>query len=211
MKTALVTGASRGIGKAIAEELSRDHDVIRWSSEDCDLSDPTAVEDAVAKLGLERLDVLVHNAGIWDEAPLDGAERDRWRRIFEVNVFAVADLTRLLLPALREAGGQIVMINSGSGYKSGPGQAMYSGTKFALRALTMALREEERGKVRVSSVHPGRVDTEMQEQIQANNGIMLYDGSRYVRPESVSSAVRTVVDATDECTIEEISVRPVLP
>lgn len=207
MKTALVTGASRGIGKAIADDLARDHHVIRWSSAECDLADEGAVDEAVGRLGLERLDVLVHNAGLYDAAPVDSAGRDRWREIFEINVFAVADLTRLLLPALRSASGQIVMINSGSGYTSGPGQSMYSGTKFALRALTMALREEERGKVRVSAVHPGKVDTEMQEQIQANPQ---YDGSLYVRPESIAAAVRTVVDVSAECTVEEITVRPVV-
>ncbi|WP_075690981.1 SDR family oxidoreductase [Corynebacterium sphenisci] len=227
---ALVTGASRGIGAAIARDLGRDHHVIVGATGAAaaaaiaaelpsaetlvaDLTDDAALAAAVAALDLDRLDVLVHNAGIVDEGPVAEVTRDRWRRIFEVNVFAVAELTRLLLPALRAAGGTVVMINSGSGYRSGVAQGPYSGTKFALRALTMALREEERGRVRVSSVHPGKVDTDMQREIQAGrgNGPDTYDGAVYVRPESIAAAVRLAVDATAEAMVEEVTVRPVVP
>ncbi len=129
--------------------------------------------------------------------------------MFRVNVFGVAELTRLLLPALRAAGGTLVTINSGSGHRSAPTMSQYCSTKFALRAFTDALREEERGRVRVSSVHPGRVDTEMQVALQEGRGNTDYDGSLYVRPESVAAAVRFAVDTTEESIIEEITVRPV--
>ncbi|WP_448851822.1 SDR family oxidoreductase [Corynebacterium sp. 335C] len=229
---ALVTGASRGIGLAVAEILGRDHHVICGATSEesaraaadrlpsastfvCDLTDDAATEAAVAALrdaGLTRLDVLVNNAGMSDKAPVGEATKAQWRRIFEVNVFAVAELTRLLLPMLREARGTVVMLNSGSGYRSNPGQALYSGTKFALRAMTDALREEERGVVRVSAVHPGKTDTDMQRVIQADrgNGPDTYDAGVYVRPESIAAAVRMAVDCTDEAIVEEVSVRPVV-
>lgn len=212
---ALVTGGSRGIGAAVVEDLSRTHRVVSWSSSDVDLSDPGSIGDAVARLreavpdALQRLDVLVHSAGLAGESRVEELQWDQWQRMFAVNVFGVAELTRQLLPALRAAGGTVVAINSGSGYHSGAGQAPYSGTKFALRALTDALREEERGRVRVSSVHPGRVDTDMQVALQEGRGNTDYDGSRYVAPASVAAAVRFAVDTTDEAIIEEVSVRPV--
>ncbi|MDN6386294.1 MAG: short chain dehydrogenase, partial [Corynebacterium sp.] len=68
---------------------------------------------------------------------------------------------------------------------------------------------EERGRVRVSSVHPGRVDTDMQVSLQQGRGNTDYDGTRYVAPASVAAAVRLAVDTTDEAIIEEVSVRPV--
>ena len=71
--------------------------------------------------------------------------------------------------------------------------------------VTDALREEERGVVRVSSVHPGRVDTDMQVQIMGEDG---YDGSKYVHVDSIAAAVRLCVDATDDCIVEEVTVRP---
>lgn len=212
LPVALVTGGSRGIGAAVVADLARTHRVISWSSSDADLSDPASIADAVDRLrkdGLERLDVLVHSAGLAWDTPVESTDWEGWERMFRVNVFGVAELTRLLLPALRAAGGTLVTINSGSGHRSAPTMSQYCGTKFALRAFTDALREEERGRVRVSSVHPGRVDTEMQVALQEGRGNTDYDGSLYVRPESVAAAVRFAVDTTEESIIEEITVRPV--
>lgn len=216
LPVALVTGGSRGIGAAVVTELSRTHRVISWSTADADLGDPSSVAAAVAALRdpvtggpLDRLDVLVHSAGLSWQAPVAETSWTDWEQMFRVNVFGVAELTRLLLPALRAAHGTVVAVNSGSGFHSGKGMALYSGSKFALRALTDALREEERGTVRVTSVHPGRVDTDMQVALQKSMGNTDYDGSRYVRPESVAAAVRLAVDTTDEAMVEEVSVRPV--
>ena len=138
------------------------------------------------------------------EAPL--AE---WRKMFELNVFAVAELTRLSLPALRAARGQVITINSGSGYSSRAGGALYSGSKFALRAFTDALRAEERGTVRVTSIHPGRVDTDMQVAMQESMGNTDYDGARYIAPASVAATVRVAVDMPEASMVEELAIRPV--
>lgn len=256
---ALVTGASRGIGRAVAEVLGRDHHVLVGATTEegaetvvaelpsaepfvADVTDPDQLAAAVARAGLggadegatggapdgagggvvegaisgapngapdgagrPRLDVLVHSAGIWAKSDIADADRDEWTRVLDVNVISVVDLTRRLLPALREARGAVVAINSGSGYHSGPGLGLYSASKFALRAVSDALREEERGVVRVSSVHPGRVDTDMQVQIMGEDG---YDGSKYVHVDSIAAAVRLCVDATDDCIVEEVTVRP---
>ena len=231
---ALITGASRGIGLAIARELASTHELILGaSSEDsladvlaefpgarpfiAELTDKDAIARAVADAGFgggaggagARLDVLVHSAGVADGETVAETPWDVYERVFAVNVFAVAELTRLLLPALRAAGGQVVTINSGSGYFSGVGAAVYSGSKFALRAFSDALREEERGAVRVTSIHPGRVDTDMQMELQASYGNHDYDGSLYIRPESVAATVRLAVDATPEAMIENLAIRPV--
>lgn len=264
---ALVTGASRGIGRAVAEVLGRDHHVLVGATTEegaeavvaelpsaepfvADVTDPDQLAAAIARAGLggadegvddgvvegatggapdgagggvvegaisgapngapdgagrPRLDVLVHSAGIWAKSDIADADRDEWTRVLDVNVISVVDLTRRLLPALREARGTVVAINSGSGYHSGPGLGLYSASKFALRAVTDALREEERGVVRVSSVHPGRVDTDMQVQIMGEDG---YDGSKYVHVDSIAAAVRLCVDANDDCIVEEVTVRP---
>ena len=224
--TALVTGGSRGIGRAICLDLSATHTVFVGATTReradavcaqipgaepfvADLSDPVALTGAVRALGLDRLDVLVHSAGVAGGGPVAHTPWDTYQRVFSLNVFAVAELTRLLLPALRAAGGQVIAINSGSGFRSGAGGAVYSGSKFALRALTDALREEERGRVRVSSVHPGRVDTDMQVELQRAEGNEDYDGTRYVAAESVARAVRLVVDTTAEACIDELAIRPV--
>lgn len=232
-KVALVTGGSRGIGLAVARDLARDFHVIVGATSlesaekvarelpsasvfVADLGDEQAVAAAVAhllsELGERGLDVLVHSAGVYVDGRIDAVARADWSRIMNINVVAVADLTRQLLPALRRAKGTVVAINSGSGFRSSPGTAPYAASKFALRAITDALREEERGVVRVSSVHPGRVDTDMQVDLQSNwhadDSDWTYDGTKFMRPESIAAAVRLAVDAGADANVDEIQVRP---
>ena len=220
---ALITGASRGIGRAIADDLGSTHHLLLGGrdlhalaelSSSFPSAEPFAAElrdagqVAAAVAGIPRLDVLIHSAGVLRMGAVADLSDDAWRESFEVNVFAVASLTRALLPALRSAGGQVITINSGSGYTSGANSAVYSGTKFALRAFTDALREEERQHgVRVSSIHPGRVATDMQAELHAWEG-REYSPEAWIQPDQVAKTVRLAVDATRDSTIETLSIRP---
>lgn len=229
---ALVTGGTRGIGRAVCEDLASTHDlVVGGRSEDavraaCDelsaatgcqahpfvaeLTDDDSTAAAVAALEPllgDGLDVLVHSAGVARRGRVEELTREDWTWQLEVNVVAVSDLTRRLLPALRAARGTVVAINSGSGHTSRATNASYAASKFALRALTDALREEERGRVRVVSVHPGRVDTDMQVELKAAEG-QPYVPEELLRASSVAACVRLAVDATPDAVVEEIVVRP---
>lgn len=224
-RTVLVTGGTRGIGEAICAALADDHDLVvggtnpetvaaacaRYPSARpfvADLTDESATANAARDLGLERLDGLVHSAGVLGNGALRDLTRDDWRRTFEVNVIAVADLTRLLLPALEAAGGTVVVINSGSGLSAGGPGGVYSASKFAARALTDSMREELRPSgIRVSSVHPGRVATDMQVELNEFEG-RAYDPANYLRPESVAAAVRAALTATPDANFDMVSVRP---
>lgn len=218
---ALVTGASRGIGAAVAGELSGTHQVLlggrdadalarvagelpgarSWPVE---LTDHAAVAEAVS--GIERLDVLVHSAGVVDIAPLAETSRDMWRRAMDVNVVAVAELTRLLLPALRAAGGHVVLVNSGQGLAARAHWGAYAASKFALRAYGDVLRAEE-PSLRVTTVYPGRTATEMQRGVRAAEGAE-FEPEKYLRPESVAAAIRAAVCAPPDTHPTELVLRP---
>ena len=157
MRTALITGAGRGIGAAIATALAPTHTLLLAGRPSpalqataerlgattlpLDLTDTDAIPAATAAIG--ELGVLVHNAGVFFPGPVADSTVDHWRATLEVNVVGAVAITLALLPALRRAGGQVVFINSGTGRKASPDMASYSASKFALRAFADSLRDSE--------------------------------------------------------------------
>jgi NADP-dependent 3-hydroxy acid dehydrogenase YdfG len=220
---ALVTGASRGIGAAIARVLEPSHRVLLGGRDPgalakqaaelpgaqpwpVDLTDFDALRTAVA--GIDRLDVLVHSAGVAELGTIEESDAASWRWNYEVNVVAVLQLTKLLLPALRAADGHVVVINSGSGRNAKAAWGAYAASKFAVRAFADTLRlEEEPNGLRVTTVYPGRTATEMQEAVNAAEGVD-YTPDAYLRPESVADAVLAAVSAAPDAHPTDVIVRP---
>lgn len=131
---------------------------------------------------------------------------DEWRATFAVNVVGTVALTLALLPALRQAGGHVVFINSGSGRNVSAGMASYSASKFALRAFADSLRADEPA-LRVTSVYPGRIDTEMQQDLVAYHGGD-YDPAKFLRPSTVATVVAQVVATPPDGDVHEVVLRP---
>ncbi|WP_405487058.1 SDR family oxidoreductase [Nocardia sp. NBC_00511] len=220
--TALITGGARGLGAAIARELAPTHGLLLGARTPqaltpildelpgatgwpVDLTDYDAVARAVEPI--ERLEVLVHNAGIADLGTIADSSVAQWRNTLEANLIAVVELTRLLLPALRAAEGHVVLINSGAGLRANAGWSAYAASKFGLRAFGDALRLEEPA-LRVTSVHPGRIDTDMQREIIAGEG-REYRPEEFLTAQTVARTVRNAVETPRDAHPTEIVLRPI--
>ena len=229
MSVRVVTGASSGIGAAIARALAEPGatlilhgrneaalatvaDGVRAMGAEArvrtaDLAHEEAVRAFVTELP-ERVDLLVHSAGIARLGRIEDLGADDLDAQWTVNVRAPALMTREALPRLRAARGLVVFVNSGAGQRAKAGWGGYAASKFALRALADALREEEAGSgVRVTSVYPGRVATPMQRAVREQEG-GAYRPDDYLRPEEVAQVVADVARLPAGATVPDVSVRP---
>lgn len=224
MGTYVITGVTGGIGLAVAELLhERGHDLVLVGRDTealaelekrlagsrtlvVDLAAPEGIEPTVAGLGpLPRLDGLVHSAGAVELGEIAETPYQVWLDMLAVNLVAAAELTRVLLPALRAARGHVVFVNSGAGLRANPGWGAYAASKHALRALADALREEE-PEIRVTSVFPGRTASEMQRKVRAQEGGD-YDPAAYMSPATVAQVIVNALETPRDATVTEVSVR----
>ena len=219
----VVTGAARGIGREVTRRLRADgHRVaglLRAGGtpvpEDAldarlelDLSEPETLAATLAPFAddLGPVEGLVHSAGIVRGGDLQHTSAADYGVQFAVNVTAVAEITRVLLPNLRQAAGTVVLVNSGSGLTARSPLAAYGASKFALRAYADSLRQEESG-IRVSSVYPGRVATDMQVEVRSIEGAE-YRAEDYLEVGTVAEAVLTVLRLPADGTIPDPTLRP---
>ena len=225
MATHLLTGAGSGMGAVLADRLlergdsllllarstERAHD-LRADLPDAtvlvaDLADAAAVE-AVADQLPASLDSVVHAAGVVDLGSVVELTTSAWQSQLAVNLLAPAVLTRVCLPALRAAHGSVVFVNSSAGLVAHPRWSAYAASKFGLRALADALRAEEREHgVRVTTVHPGRTATPMQQKVHRQED-KKYDASDWIDPATVVDTILHVLDLPGDATFTDLTIRP---
>lgn len=228
MSSYLITGVSRGIGRAVSERLlAAGHQVyglvrpgaVSDRAADlaklgfaalpaADLSQPESLQQSLAPwlATLARLDGVVHCAGVVRPGSLAGSTPADFAEQFTVNVTAAAELTRLLLPALRAASGAVVFVNSGSGLNARAPLTSYGASKFALRAYADGLRQEEPG-LRVSTLYPGRTATDMQRSVRAAESGE-YDETAYLRPDTVAQVIQLILTLPADGVITDLTLRP---
>ena len=219
MATFVVTGATRGIGREVVRLLAdqtlvlvgRDVDALAaltGSMPDAtavvaDLADPSSLP---AGGWPDRVDGVVHSAGVAARVGVADTDAETYRQMFDLNVVGVAELTRRLLPGLRAAGGTVVLINSGQGLTVGPASAAYAASKHALRAYADALRTDE-PEVRGSTVYPGRVATEMQQALRAQEQAP-YEPERYLAATTVARVVVDTLTLPDDAVLTDVRLVP---
>jgi NADP-dependent 3-hydroxy acid dehydrogenase YdfG len=234
-RVAVVTGASSGIGRAIALQLVVDgatvlaigRDESRLASlakevdgpgsllaERLDLTDDTAREAFAAMFLSEhgRLDHLVHSAGSYVSAPVAESSVADFDAQYVANVRAPFALTRALLPALHAAArtrsADIIVINSSQGVRATGGTSQFAATQHAMRAVADSLRDEVNAYgIRVCSIHLGRTATPRQEAIYALEG-RVYRPELLVQPEDVAEVVVAVLALSPTAEVTEVHLRP---
>ena len=226
--TAVVTGASSGIGAATAQRLAKEgFDVVigarrlerlREIAEPIgaralplDVTEAASVDAFCAEVGECR--VLINNAGgaLGMDRIVD-ADEDQWRTMYETNVMGTLRMTRALLPALRRSGdGHVVMVGSIAGWVPYVGGAGYNAAKFGLRAMTTVLREELLGQpVRVSEIDPGMVETEFSlvrlgDQAKAD---AVYENMTPLTADDIADCIAFVVTRPSHVNIDSMIVMP---
>ncbi len=233
-KVVLITGASSGIGEATArllaskgakvllgarrtERLEKIVGEIRQAggTAECRPLDVTSLEDAkdfaaFAEEKLGPIDVLVNNAGIMPLSPLHELKIDEWNRMIDVNIRGVLHGIAAVLPKMRDRkSGQIINISSIGGHQVWATCAVYSGTKFAVLAISEGLRLENQD-VRVTVITPGVVESELADTISDESAREAMKQFRKIAltPDAIARAIAYAIEQPADVDVNEIIVRP---
>ncbi|HET7480604.1 MAG TPA: SDR family oxidoreductase [Rubrobacteraceae bacterium] len=235
-RAAVVTGASSGIGAAVARALNAEgarvalaarredalHEVrssLGGGAESLavptDVTDRAAVKALVERAGAELgpVDILVNCAGVMYYTLMKNLREDEWERTVEVNCKGALNCAGAVLPGMLERGrGHIVTISSDAGRKVFPGLAVYSASKFFVEALSQGLRLETAGTgLKVTTIQPGNVATDLLSMSSDPEALKLYGeptGARVLDPEDVAASVIHALKQPDHVAVNEVLVEP---
>jgi NADP-dependent 3-hydroxy acid dehydrogenase YdfG len=224
-RVCVVTGASKGIGLAIARALAeagarvamlaRGADALRAAAQPlgaldiaCDVADERSATAAAQRVGRELgpAEILVNNAGLFALAPLERTTVTDFRAALDVNLVAPFTLVRALVPAMRDAGrGHVVTIGSIADRATFAENGAYAASKFGARAMHQVLRDELRGSgVRATLVSPGPVDTPLWDPIEPDARPGFTPRARMLSPEAVADAVLFAVTRAASVNVDEL-------
>ncbi|TIU46429.1 MAG: SDR family oxidoreductase [Mesorhizobium sp.] len=233
-KTVLITGASSGIGAGIARELgaagakvmlgARRTDRLEALAEEItahggearisgldvtDRNDVAAFAEA-ARQAWGRVDVIVNNAGVMPLSLMASLKVDEWDRMVDVNIKGVLHGIAAVLPEMTARGsGHIINIASVGALSVAPTAAVYCATKYAVRAISDGLRQEN-DDIRVTCIHPGVVESELAHSITdplAAEAMKTYRAIA-LQPDAIGRAVRFAIEQPDDVDVNEIVIRP---
>ena len=221
-KVIVITGGSDGLGKALAEELSKENSVIILATNEeklksvaiknnckckvCDVADYETVEKNINEIISEfrRIDILINNAGLWIQEELDSNDSKRINSVVDVNLLGVINCSKAVIPIMKEnKDGLIININSQAGINHKAERTVYNATKWGVTCFSKSLQDEvAKYGIRVTNVMPGMMKTDMfnKMNIQKNmaNGI---DTQEVVR------LIKFIIDTPSDVMIPEVGIK----
>ena len=227
MKIALVTGASRGVGLAVADALRaagmhvvrlarslRDATAERRTDVSCDVTDPASVERAVTRVERELgvPDVIVNNAGVFFIKPLAETTYEDFTTTLATNLTAAFLITHALVPKMvRRGSGHVVTIGSISDYIGFSGSTAYAASKFGLRGMHEVIRQETaKSGVRTTLISPGPVDTDIWNAVDPDSKPGFTKRKDMMRAGDVAAAVVYAVTQPQHVDVTEIRLLPTI-
>ncbi|MDG0841614.1 SDR family oxidoreductase [Staphylococcus equorum] len=235
-KVVVITGASSGIGEETVNLLSENgaklvlgarrldrlekiqqkvgHDSVSIKKTDVTKPDEVNALIETAYNDFGRIDVLINNAGLMPQSFLEKNKQDEWNQMIDVNIKGVLYGIGAILPYMRkQKSGHIINLASVAGHVVFPGSAVYCGTKYAVRAITEGLRQEEAivgSNIRTTILSPGAVSTELTDHISDKDMKQDIDElyKNAIKPDAIARAINYAINEPEESSVNEFIIRP---
>ncbi len=218
MKNIIITGGSDGLGKTLADDLSKDNKVTILATNEtklkdvaskvgcdyyiCDVTNYTSIKTAIDKIG--KVDVLINCAGLWIQEELDVNDIDRIEAVVKVNLLGVMNCSKAVIPEMKKNGdGLIININSQAGINHKAERVVYNATKWGVTGFTKSLQDElAKYGIRVTDVMPGMMKTNMFKKLNIEKNM-----ANGVDTKEVARLVRFIIDTPAEVMIPEVGIK----
>lgn len=221
-KTILITGGSDGLGKTLAEYLSKENNVIIIAINEeklkkvaknnnctykvCDVSDYKLVENTINEIIEEhnKIDVLINNAGLWIQEELDINDSDRIKSVIEVNLLGTINVSKAVIPNMKQnKDGLIININSQAGINHKAERTVYNASKWGVTGFTKSLQDElAKYGIRVTDVLPGMLRTDMFNKLNITKNM-----ENGLDTKEVARLIQFIIDTPSNVMIPEVGIK----
>ena len=221
MKKVLITGGSDGLGKTIAQELSKEYEVIVIAKNEeklknvaekikckyyvCDVSNYEEVDKLFKKIG--KIDILINNAGLWVQEELDTNSFERIKDVISVNLLGVINCTKACLPEMKKCeSGHIININSQAGINYKKERVVYNASKWGVTGFSKSLEDEvKKYGIKVTDIMPGKMKTDMFKKLNIEKSMS--DGLETIQ---VAKLIKFILSLPKDVNIPEVGIKNIL-
>lgn len=221
-KVIVITGGSDGLGKTLAESLSKENDIVILATNEeklvnvansnncnykvCDVSNYSLVEKCIAEIieKFGKIDVLINNAGLWIQEELDSNDSERINSVVDVNLLGVINCSKAVIPSMKQnRDGLIININSQAGINHKAERVVYNATKWGVTGFSKSLADEvAKYGIRVTNVMPGMMKTDMFNKMNIQKNML-----NGIDTKEVARLIQFIIDTSSDVMIPEVGIK----